>query len=470
MILFDSPGFDDTNRADIDLLKIIGIHLQQGAKEEKFLTGVIYMHNIRDTRMSGSAFHNLRILRQLCGSDHYAHIALVTSHWDQVDPAEGEAREEQLRTDFWPDMIEKGATVHQHKNTKESAIEILKAFLPKSPFELLFQKEFSVHGKVGDTAAGKEILQILLQKLGEYRADISKLTDEIRKAQSENKRMEGEIQTLKDAIGRLEQDRDRERERERENKREITKKLKWKQDLIDQANIARQRVEGEIADLKAEIDKLKRAKEKENSLDEELKAKQTLIASIAKEKAESDVQGAKKEAEGAQQGEKAESAGEEGLKSKDGLDAEGDRQRLVTEIARLTLEIEKQNTIKEELKLKEQCLMTAETSKQEAEKQKEQAENEVRRLREEMEKLQQDQEKEKAFEEDRNSMEGRIRDIERKSRKRNGEIQENTAQVNESRKNEASTKEAIMLLEQPVTAHPGNSRSPWPGIPFCTHQ
>src|ERR1700733_1884283 len=119
MILFDSPGFDDTNRADIDLLKMIGLHLQQGAKENKYLTGVIYIRNITDGRMSGSALNYLRVLRQLCGADHYGHIALVTSHWDRIGTAEGEARETQLCTDFWADMINKGAKVCRHTNTKE---------------------------------------------------------------------------------------------------------------------------------------------------------------------------------------------------------------------------------------------------------------------------------------------------------------------------------------------------------------
>jgi hypothetical protein len=299
MILLDSPGFDGNNRTDIDVLKMIGLHLQQGAKENKFLTGVIYIQNITDSTMSGSALNNhLRILRQLCGADHYAHIALVTSHWDLVGPAEGKAHEEQLCTGCWADMIGEGATVHRHTNTKESAIEILRRFLPESPFELPFQKEFSVHGNVGDTAAGRVIVQILLGKLGECRAEILRLTEDNLKAKSENERMRGDIQVLRADIDRLklendrekerERDRrrdidrlklesDRERERERDRRRDIQQTLGLKQKLIDQANTAREKVEREIAGLKAEIDKLKLEKEKENSLKEDLKSKQKLI-------------------------------------------------------------------------------------------------------------------------------------------------------------------------------------------------
>jgi hypothetical protein len=98
-------------------------------------------------------------------------------------------------------------------------------------------------------------------------------------------------------------------------------------------------------------------------------------------------------------------------KSKEELDAEGERQDLIAEVARLNLEIEKQNKVKEELESKEQRLKVAETAKEKAEKEKEQAENESRCLREEIEKLPRDQEMENAFKAGRDAKTRRIRDI-----------------------------------------------------------
>jgi hypothetical protein len=480
MILFDSPGFDDTYRADIDLLKMIGIHLQQGAKENKFLTGVIYIQNITDKRMSGSALKQLRLLRQLCGADHYAHIALVTSHWDRVGAAEGEAREKQLCTDFWADMIEKGAKVCRHTNTKESAIEILKLFLPESSFELLFQKEFNAHGNVGDTAAGREIVQILTRELGECRAEILRLTEENKKAIDENERMRRDIQTLRDDINRLKLESDRERQRERDRRRDIQQTLGLKQKLIDKANSEREKVEGEIAGLRAEIDTLKLEKEKENSQKEELKSKQMLIdqANAARETVEGEIAKLKAAVDELKLGKSKEehdltaevarlnleiekqNTVKEELKSKEELD-------LIAEVARLNLEIEKQNTVKEDLKSKERLLKEAEAAKEKAEKEKEQAEKESRRLREEMEKLPRDQELENAFKAGRDAKTRRIRDIEEENRKKDGKIQENTKQVEESREFEASMTEAMTLVKQPATAPPPRA---WPALPFCANQ
>jgi chromosome segregation ATPase len=371
MILIDSPGFDDTTLTDIDILKLIGLHLEQGSKEKKFLTGVIYMRRITDNRMPRSALNNLRVLKKLCGADHYAHIALVTTHWDMVAPAKGEDHETQLRTEdeYWRDMIQNGATVNRHENSTESALEILRQFLRKSPFELQFQKEFvAMHGNVGDTAAGKEIIQILWEKLGEYEERISELIEDNRRAKIAKDRMETEMRNLKADMEWLKQHGEREKEREREREREINENLRWKEKLIDEANAARENVEGEIRQLKAEIARLKQ--EKDNSLNEDLRLKQKLIddARIAKEKAESDVQDLKKEMEGGQQGKQTERAIEEDLKSKEELVAEakvakdkadGGMQVLMAEIEKLKQEMEKQKARNEELKLKEQLLEAA---------------------------------------------------------------------------------------------------------------
>jgi hypothetical protein len=171
MVLIDTPGFDDDYRDDAEILNFIGIYLQQGSKERKILTGVIYMQRITDNMMYGLAPRSLLVLRKLCGADRYTNIALVTSQWDLVAPAEGEDRENQLcaKDGRWGEMIRNGATVHRHSNSKESAIKILRQFLPKPLSVLQFQKELSTgHGNVGSTAAGKEMVEVLYRKLDEY--------------------------------------------------------------------------------------------------------------------------------------------------------------------------------------------------------------------------------------------------------------------------------------------------------------
>jgi hypothetical protein len=250
MILVDSPGFDDSARSDVEILEIIGLHLRQGSKEKKLLTGVIYMQRITDIRMQGPSLRYLRLLKALCGADHYTHIALVTSHWDKVAPAEGDNREKQLCTEDgrWGEMIRNGATVNRYLNSTESAIEILRQFL-HSPLEL---------GPFGDTAAGKEVFQILLGKLREYDKQISKLVGDYREANFKKDTLEAEIRALEADMGRLR----RERERRGEGEREIKRSLKSKENLLEEANAARKIVESEIQQLKAAVDILKQEREK----------------------------------------------------------------------------------------------------------------------------------------------------------------------------------------------------------------
>jgi hypothetical protein len=218
------------------------------------------MRRITDNRMQGSSLRFLRVLKALCGADHYAHIALVTSHWDVVAPAEGDNREKQLCVEdgWWGEMIRNGATVNRHSNSTESAIEILRQFLPHSllglreicpisPLEL---------GPFGDTAAGKENFRILLGKLREYDKQISKLVGDYSEANVKRDRIEAEIRFLEADMGLLRRERERRGERERE--REIERSLK---SHLEGANAARKIVESEIQQLKAAVDILKQERE-----------------------------------------------------------------------------------------------------------------------------------------------------------------------------------------------------------------
>jgi len=42
--LIDTPGFDDTERTDADILHEIGEYLVQASADKIFLTGIIYLH------------------------------------------------------------------------------------------------------------------------------------------------------------------------------------------------------------------------------------------------------------------------------------------------------------------------------------------------------------------------------------------------------------------------------------------
>lgn len=141
--LLDTPGFDDTSRSDAEILQLIASWMKQAYQDKTRLTGVICLHRISDTRMSGSSTKNLRMLRSLCGTSNLSHVSLVTTMWDKVQPEEGENREAELLSTgkFWGDMRDDGAMVRRYDNTKERALILVNELLQMSPFILQIQKE-----------------------------------------------------------------------------------------------------------------------------------------------------------------------------------------------------------------------------------------------------------------------------------------------------------------------------------------
>ena len=129
--LVDTPGFDDTNRPDAEILQDIALFLSTMYKKKVSLAGIIYLHRITDTRMSGSNHKNLQMLQRLCGPHGCPGVILATSMWGNLQAVEGggeigRKREEQLRRPaFWGPMIEKGSYVTRHNGSVESARAII---------------------------------------------------------------------------------------------------------------------------------------------------------------------------------------------------------------------------------------------------------------------------------------------------------------------------------------------------------
>lgn len=164
--LVDTPGFDDTNRKDTDILKEIASWLTETYQKEIKLRGILYLHRISDNRLGGCAHKNLVMFKRLCGEDGIKSVTFVTTHWEEVNYQEGELREKRLQTtkDFWGFFVERGAQVNRHYNNPDSALDIVKKFVPgwaeRPPEEvkLAIQTEMVDSGKdLDQTAAGQEL-------------------------------------------------------------------------------------------------------------------------------------------------------------------------------------------------------------------------------------------------------------------------------------------------------------------------
>ena len=164
--LVDTPGFDDTNRSDTEVLREIATWLTTSFSRRVQLDGIMYLHRITDTRLQGSARKNLSMFKKLCGADALKNVILTTTMWELVSPAEGERREEELTktTDFWGYMVQNGSQVVRHQNTAVSARQLIRLYVSRKKalvgkkVTLEIQKEMVIEKKtLDDTAAGQEI-------------------------------------------------------------------------------------------------------------------------------------------------------------------------------------------------------------------------------------------------------------------------------------------------------------------------
>lgn len=154
------------------------------------LTGILYLHRITDTRMTGSAKKNLFMFKKLCGADALKHVVLVTTMWEQVDEQIGRQRLSELEgtEEFWGFMLQKGSRMERHMHTSQSARRIVDMFVspngPSAPPVVLAIQDEMVNNKKGldETEAGKGLEGVLAQEREKFRRELQQARLEMKEA------------------------------------------------------------------------------------------------------------------------------------------------------------------------------------------------------------------------------------------------------------------------------------------------
>jgi hypothetical protein len=176
--LVDTPGFYDTNRLDLDILKCITTYLKDLQEEDIQLVGIIYMQRITDRRMTGASFLNLQMFQAFCGEKYFPQVVLVTTMWNKIwdnNAAQQEllTRERELATtpEFWGDMIAHGAKVKQFHGDRASGLNIIKLLYQQEHARRpCIMKQFDQGYMLPDTVAGQVMTaEIIRQERGEKR-------------------------------------------------------------------------------------------------------------------------------------------------------------------------------------------------------------------------------------------------------------------------------------------------------------
>lgn len=217
------PGFDYTRKTDIEVLREITNWLSMAYAAGLKLTGIIYLHRIRDVGLHGSA-KNIRIFKKLCGDNSLASVVLATTFWGMAKNDIEQSREAQLitRSDFWGHCVQKGSKVFRHDQGKDSAVNIIDYLVNiRRPVVLEIQREMVDQKMTLDqTGAGMEIQRDPAkakakyeEELAELRADMQELTSREAEWQEKlaaaKKEIEKELRKNEESRAQLQIDRER---------------------------------------------------------------------------------------------------------------------------------------------------------------------------------------------------------------------------------------------------------------------
>lgn len=183
--LIDTPGFDDTSKADVAILNNIAFWLSHAYRAEPklLLSGIIYLHPVSDTRMAGTATKNLEMMKCLCGMENLPVINLATTMWELVNPALANAREQELIRDdrFWGSLVRKGSKVCRHYDSDTSAFAIIDRIIATQwPTVLKIQTQMvEEHLHVDQTDAGRQLRRNVIREQEKVRDRLARNAEEL---------------------------------------------------------------------------------------------------------------------------------------------------------------------------------------------------------------------------------------------------------------------------------------------------
>jgi len=193
--LIDTPGFDDTQRSDIEILEHIAHYLSVSYANRNCISGIIFLHRISDNRTSGTTRRNITMFKELVGDVAYENVAIATTMWWKGEEEMNMRKEEQLKKEDFHDVLNgggrmfrytAGAGVDEEARGRQQALDIVGHLMDKAkagPVVLKIQGEMVDEGKtLGQTSAG-EVLDVKAVEEGrEFETQLQEATKELREA------------------------------------------------------------------------------------------------------------------------------------------------------------------------------------------------------------------------------------------------------------------------------------------------
>ncbi|KAG6840419.1 hypothetical protein C0991_006813 [Blastosporella zonata] len=143
--------------------------------------GVIYLHEISQTRMLGTARKNLDMFNKLIGKDATKNVVLATTKWGDIPEDVGARREEQLGERHWKWMVDLGAKLLRFTDSQESGWNIIQHILDQAATQEIVdtveiqQELVEVKKILPETEAGQALLYTLEELLENQRLAAAQL-------------------------------------------------------------------------------------------------------------------------------------------------------------------------------------------------------------------------------------------------------------------------------------------------------
>ncbi|KAF8972225.1 hypothetical protein BDZ97DRAFT_1783812, partial [Flammula alnicola] len=131
----------------------------------------------------GISTRNFKMFRQLCGESTLKNVVIVTNMWGEVSPELGEAREAELASQdmFFKPVLDKGALLLHHENTRDSTHGILKHIIQNHPLSLQIRRELVDQKKdISQTGAGEELNRELMEQIQDHHSEMWMLQEEMK--------------------------------------------------------------------------------------------------------------------------------------------------------------------------------------------------------------------------------------------------------------------------------------------------
>ena len=136
------------------------------------------------------------MFRNLCGAENYKNIVVITTFWDKIsNQNDGIQREEQLKTKFFKELVDRGARFMRYDCTAECAHEVLKHIFTLVPTNVQIQHEIRVEGKsLEDTAAGSVHREEVERIIAKHEEELAELRVEMEKVMIHNAEFRRELE------------------------------------------------------------------------------------------------------------------------------------------------------------------------------------------------------------------------------------------------------------------------------------